>query len=143
MAKEAPFSEDEIAQLKLKLSKNHQTDKDWQAIGDLFQGKFLYTMQPKDRFLMEQFCFQGVLHAKGNLIVFTNPKDCVEYGKQHPVALSGGYLEMGLIPFQTVKNIADDHKISALIDVKTGLNEKYLTYDGKNQSFHVFIIQNL
>ena len=40
MAKEAPFSEDEIAQLKLKLSKNHQTDKDWQAIGDLFQGNF-------------------------------------------------------------------------------------------------------
>ena len=134
---------DEQAGLKLKLNKSHLNEKDWEYIYSLFADRYLLTLRPVQKLMEAQFSFKGVLRDKNNLITFTDPKECAAFGEKHPVVSAGGSLEMGVIPFSTVRHIAEDFSLNAYIDPKKELNSRFLVYDGKTKTFHVYIIQNM
>ena len=137
------LSADEMAGLRLKLQKSHLNEKDWDYIYGLFAERYVLTLMPTQKLMEAQFSFKGVLRDKDNLIVFTDPKECAAFGEKHPVVTAGGSLEMGVIPFSTVRHIAEDFSLNAYIDPKNELNSRFLVYDGKTKTFHVYIIQNL
>ncbi len=137
------FTEDEAANLRLKVAKSHLSDKDWEYIYGLFEGRYVLTLMPTGKAEAKQFSFHGVLRDKDNLVVFTDPKACAAFGQQHPVVLSGGTMEMGVIPFSTARHIAEDHGLKVCVDPKKEVNERFLVYDGGTKTFHVYIIQNL
>ena len=143
MESQGVLSEEEIRKLNMKIQKSHQSEKDWVEIQQLLDKKYLYALQPQDKSLEKEYCVEGMLVDQGALMAFTNPVSCSEYVKTHPIALAGGYLELGVVPFKTLVHIADDYQMSVRIDVVTGKNQKYLSYDGKTKTMHIYIIQSV
>lgn len=136
-AEENVLTESEIAQLNIKITKNHRTDKDWDFIKMLLQDKRLYTLQPSDQEYMQQYCLEGVLKDNGALAVFTNLEDCVQYAQSHEIARTQSQAAVVTIPFQHIIEIANDYEMGVYIDRKPESHQRFLYYDGKARSIHV------
>lgn len=136
-AEENVLTESEIAQLNIKITKSHRTDKDWDFIKMLLQDKRLYTLQPSDQEYMQQYCLEGVLKDNGALAVFTNLKDCAQYAQSHEIARTQSQAAVVTIPFQHIIEIANDYEMGVYIDRKPESHQRFLYYDGKAHSIHV------
>lgn len=138
------LSDIEIVDIKSRFVKGRRRTKaDWDYINNLLRSKHIFTILPMDKATLEQFSIEGVLCAKGVLLVFTNLEDCVEYAKRYAAVNLGKDYTITTLPFESVIRIAENHQKDIYIDVRQERDQRFLVYDGKTSSLHLCINQTV
>ena len=132
------LSKEEIYKLRIKIGKNHRTEKDWAIIKELFEDRVVFTANPLDEKKAKQCCVEGILKDEGALFVFTSMEACKNYLNQIGVDRFGRYMTIGNIPFSFVMKIAVDYKEQVYIDPMEPVRMNILGIDGRTKTWHVY-----
>lgn len=135
------LTKSEISQLRIKIGKNHRTEKDWAFIKNMLREKAVFTAEPMGEKYRAAHSVEGVLKDSGYLLIFTTIEACKAYLDNHGCARFGYQLTIGTIPFTTVVMIASDNKEKVLLDLDNPQNGNILGFDGRDRTLHTVRIE--
>ena len=122
------LSPDEIDLIKLKLSKNHRSRKDYQLIESLLTDKDLYVVECLTAHPEIQSC-STLMCVGGMLLAFTSQEAC---SRQMEIFANnvGRDLEYNLkaMAFEGVAGLADKEKVKLAIDLDSTGERSFLLY---------------
>ena len=122
------LSIDEINLIKLKLSKNHRSQKDYKTIESLLMNKDLYVVECLTAHPEIQSC-SSLMCVGGMLLAFTSQEECSRQMETFANNV-GRDLEYNLkaTAFEGVAGLADKNKIKLAIDLDSTGKESFLLY---------------
>ena len=123
-------TEEEIHQIKEKLSLASRTEDDWCVIKDILNRRSVICMEP-DVVDDNIDVIDHILFHEGRLVVFTNVADACAYMKEvKPEGVEIVQYTFGSLPFFEACETADKNKLQMYIDPPTRnrIEEKFIAY---------------
>ncbi len=131
------LSEHELAQLRIKISKSHRTQKDWAFIRELLQNRMVFTAEPVNEPYRTQYSIEGTLFDGKTLLAFSSVEACENYLVKYGSAGYGYQLTIGEIPFSTVIGIAIEHRKKMVFDGNYPQSGAVLGFDGEERTLRI------
>ncbi len=134
---ELALTDQELAQLRIKIAKSHRTQKDWSFIRKLLQDKIVFTAEPVNEEYRKEFSLEGILFDGNYLLLFSSIDACREYLEHYGSAKYGYQLTLGCIPFSKAIMAATDRQRKLLFDMNVPQSGNVLGYDGKERTLRI------
>ncbi len=134
---ELALTQQELAQLRIKIAKSHRTQKDWTYIRELLQDKIVFTAEPVKEEYRDRYSLKGMLYDGDYLLLFSSIDTCREYLEIYGSAKFGYDLTIGSIPFASGIMIATENQRKVLFDMNYPQGGNVLGFDGKERTLRI------